>query len=552
MMNSIAEVAHSANSLLATGRPEAARDLLREWADDNAAPASISHSYGWALIRSGDIDNAVSYLTHSTTRHATDAPLLIALSYAQERAGNPSEALLSAATALQHAPNNIEAGIACSRLAMAIGRADLAQQFATAAVQLDPTNRRSQERLSIAADACGAPSVARQAAEAVCSAAPHEVAPRLWLARMQERDGLLGDALESAAVAMRLAPSGNDQRVTAVSLTASLASRLGDQDRLRQLSAEISQPGFIDGLPEWILRLLFRVHTAAGRDDRARQLQQVIDAERSRSLKDKTLAQVLREVRSRRDPLPPLKGASAVAWSLADQGRWTVADWQTEALNGLEASKLVTEWWDCMPARRREIDALVDYQGLNSVRFAASNGRGFVVVTAHLGPAFAGLRVLHNGGVRAQMVHMADYLANAPEMPGDSAVPDINLAGREHAAVRQIVARLKAGDGVVTAADNVDAKDAATVPFLGHTARISTLAPRLAWRYGSATIWMVSEWQGERINVTFEPLPPPQAGEPEEAYIARWIDAYLSKIETCLRGNPRNLNIGSGIWQSFQ
>lgn len=545
------DLIQSAHEQLRNGNPRAALELLQDVADHPDAPPTLAATFAWSLIQLGDFGTAAAHVSAKLDAHPDTPSLLMARSYALERLGATREALRDASRTLEIAPDHPEAGVASARLAMALDKPEWAMAFAADAARRYPDNWHAQHQLAVAADKLGHFDVARASAEAVCTILTDQSWPWLWLAQLQQKDGLFDEAFASAKRAGHLASGDAGQRANAFGLAATILPRLVDRGQVRAFSDEIDGLDGLQAMPEWLMRLFYRVHLQADQPERARRLQSAIDAERAGSFAGATLAQSLARIRASDPPLSSPAPAVALAWSLANHAAWTEPEWQRETARGLAASTLVTEWWDSMPGRRNEIDALVDVQHLEALRLAAARGRGYVIVTAHVGPAFAGLRALHANGFMAQMVHMADYLANEPDSAGSRAIPDINLAMDQQKAVREMLATLKSGGGIVTAADNAQARDATDFPFLNRTARISTMAPRLAWRYGAATVWMVSQWRGSRIVVSFEELPRPGTGEAEEAFAARWVAAYLARIEDCLRGAPQNLNIGSGIWESL-
>ena len=65
----------------------------------------------------------------------------------------------------------------------------------------------------------------------------------------------------------------------------------------------------------------------------------------------------------------------------------------------------------------------------------------------------------------------------------------------------------------------------------------------------------ITGWKNGGFGTSFALGPTPHPGEPYDAWVPRWFEFYVGKLEEVARGDPRNLRGRTGIWtlvaQSF-
>jgi len=233
------------------------------------------------------------------------------------------------------------------------------------------------------------------------------------------------------------------------------------------------------------------------------------------------------------------------AWSLADTKTWERDRWLEEVKWGRRADLLLRAWWLNLFERGDEIAALIDPQspGLDDL---LKPGERALAVASHLGPMAGFVYSMQTCGRPFR-----GFGFSGPDpVVGDA--PPMRIASNQAntaASLRELVGEIQKGTLIGFAPDSPVGREKLEFDFLGRRVAISTLVPRLAQRHGAASVFCQALWHGDRIRLSMQRLPDPRNSETAEAFAQRWSLAYLAALEPVMRGDPRNLNLGSGIWK---
>jgi hypothetical protein len=241
------------------------------------------------------------------------------------------------------------------------------------------------------------------------------------------------------------------------------------------------------------------------------------------------------------EPLPP--AAVAWAWELADKRAWSRETWRRSLNWGARSRRLLRHWWASSPSFAEEIAGLIDTPDLSPLRDPPGEDLSRVMAGAHVGPTAAAVQVFQACGMNFRTV------GGATIDQGERTVL-IPAVKNRAATSRALIGEVRRGALIGFMADTTSPADRLIVDFLGREVAVSTLAPRMALKYGCPTYWCAPLWRGERITVELGRLPDPDAGEGTDAWLERWSRAYLGRLEQVMRGDPRNLDLNKGIWRA--
>lgn len=255
------------------------------------------------------------------------------------------------------------------------------------------------------------------------------------------------------------------------------------------------------------------------------------------------LADGLAALKRRAPPIEPPQAALSWAWALADRDQWSREEWRREIDWGERAAGLMLKWWSVRPDHKHEIAELVDAPDLAPVREAHAAGRPQVIVGAHVGPTLGAFHLFETSGLPFRTLGGTALV----ELSGEQGV-HIGMANRTSVS-RELVQSIRRSDVLSITADTPTDRDRIEMDFLGRKVAIKSLPATLAQRYGCDTWWCQSLWRGDRIVVELQRLPAPQPDEPPADWAQRWGRAYLKRLKPTMRGDPRNLTLGAGIWR---
>jgi KDO2-lipid IV(A) lauroyltransferase len=183
---------------------------------------------------------------------------------------------------------------------------------------------------------------------------------------------------------------------------------------------------------------------------------------------------------------------------------------------------------------------VVEFEGEEHYRAAASRGRGILYCTAHLG----------NWEIHA-IAHAAKNEAlSVVARPLDNPALDARLVALRRAtgntviykrkALASVLRELRAGRAVAMLLDqNVQAEDGIFVEFFGRPAATTTVAAALALKTGCALVPVWTELRRDgRYVLHYEPAVEVRPDAERDAEIARLTQALARRTEQWIRGAP--------------
>lgn len=182
--------------------------------------------------------------------------------------------------------------------------------------------------------------------------------------------------------------------------------------------------------------------------------------------------------------------------------------------------------------------------GLHHIEAAAADGKGVVLLTAHLGNwALASQALATNVAEKLTVVafqgedaQIARYLDRA-----QGPRPKTVAASTEPLAGLELLRELRAGRLLAFQGDRVLQENFISVPFLGREARFPVGPYRLAAASGSPVIATFSVQVGP-ADYRFVALPPMRVTEPRgparDAQVRRFVETYVAELERLARAYP--------------
>lgn len=160
--------------------------------------------------------------------------------------------------------------------------------------------------------------------------------------------------------------------------------------------------------------------------------------------------------------------------------------------------------------RQRVLD-LVQLEGLDAVHDALAEGKGAVLVTAHLGAWALYVTALAAAGIPSALLVGVQSNARINDLilgiPGDA----VQFISKSKTAPRQILGALKANKVIVLVADHYSSDQRVYAPFMGRPAFTHPLPGALVEKHGLPLIRMVGHREdGGRHRVTLSRLGLPE------------------------------------------
>lgn len=292
------------------------------------------------------------------------------------------------------------------------------------------------------------------------------------------------------------------------------------------------------------------VFKLANRPEAASALLMEMVDQRRRNLPE-TLEGGLEDLWNRLDSARIPKARFDWAWSLresaATQDR---EEWERRARWGWLADRLIQEWLEISPDRAEEaMGRLADLgPGSETLELAAHHDGGLILVSAHLGPLFAGPLAL-------QLLNLeCKWLASTPSIDSMAyAEALISTSDQtESQVVRLAMNALDTGISVAIAVDGAMTLAAPRVPFEGQEVTYSSFAARLAHRRQARSFFVAPLWRDGGLAFDMTELPRAEQGEPLEPFLERWRDAWFATLRSLLKGAPENLRLSGGIWRHIR
>jgi Kdo2-lipid IVA lauroyltransferase/acyltransferase len=188
---------------------------------------------------------------------------------------------------------------------------------------------------------------------------------------------------------------------------------------------------------------------------------------------------------------------------------------------------------------RDEVDRLVEVDGLCHFEEARAAGRGFIIVTGHLGnwelmAAWVAARVPL--GVLARLLpnwRLNDWLVETRRRHGVRTIYRGSFS-----AAREAIRSLRRGEALGILIDQDTLVDGAFVPFFGRPAFTPTGAAALALRTGALLLPTFIHREGPRHRLVFEPPVPVEARGSKHDTQVEYTALMTQRIERRVREHP--------------
>jgi tetratricopeptide (TPR) repeat protein len=242
------------------------------------------------------------------------------------------------------------------------------------------------------------------------------------------------------------------------------------------------------------------------------------------------------------------------AWDVASRVAGTPAaadrsEWERRARWGVLADRLILDWLECRADSLQELTGRIE--GVEHIRDTLSellaNGRGVLVAGAHIGPMFAALLAVEMTGLPMRC------LASAASLPSVSYFERLISTSdqTERSIVRAIHRALSGNNVVIVALDGVVNPSSERVVLEGQAITYTSLAARLAYHFGTPTIFGAPYWANGKIRFAAQRLPAAAEGEPEAEFRLKWQETYLEQIRAFFARGPENLRLSGGLWRDI-
>ena len=225
------------------------------------------------------------------------------------------------------------------------------------------------------------------------------------------------------------------------------------------------------------------------------------------------------------------------------------AEWEDKVRWQNLADYLILDWLECRYEQADQILDLIDNidEAAACVNDGREAGQGMFVVTGHIGALFAGPAALIASGLDPIWVASTPVLENGPaagRILSTSSSDEISLA-------RSIMGSILEGKTVTIAIDGAGVPNLPRRTLFNRKIGLSDFVPRTCYRKGTKSFFTVLLWKGGRIRVEMVPLPAPVSGEDQDAFVDRWLDAYIAEVTKIFVEHPDNLRMSGGFWSGI-
>lgn len=187
---------------------------------------------------------------------------------------------------------------------------------------------------------------------------------------------------------------------------------------------------------------------------------------------------------------------------------------------------------------RKRVGQLVAMEGEGELRAALSQGKGAIVVTAHLGAWALYVTALAARGIPSALLVGRQHNPYVDRfilgIPGDA----VKFISKGRTAPREILKSLQEGRAVVMVADQDAGPRGTFAPFFGRVVSTLPLPGAIAARYRPPLFLMVGHRvEGGRHQLQLKPLPLPSAADEEQLRLA--VATTCNKaLEDAIRAFP--------------
>ncbi len=244
--------------------------------------------------------------------------------------------------------------------------------------------------------------------------------------------------------------------------------------------------------------------------------------------------------------------AAFLAWRLSGSAYGDYPQWSRKAMQATQSSAILFR----TPARDEDLEAFIERPDLSLIMPLVREGRGFILVSTHMGPAV--------GTYLTRRIPGMTYFQSVADSTSVEAVGALGIgtAGNSREAAIAAVRALRSGQ-VLSAAPDVDirrlmpgdssssATASATARLFGLDLRISNVVPKLSRELGVPTYWFQPHWKDGRIRFDIEAMPLAEVGEQAGDWHDRWAQAYLGRLEALMLTGPENQNLNAPLWRDL-
>ncbi|MGN7613206.1 tetratricopeptide repeat protein [Magnetococcales bacterium HHB-1] len=362
------------------------------------------------------------------------------------------------------------------------------------------------------------------------------------MAKFLRRQGEVDHALTLTKQALAQWPNQIETRILYFNLLVQKEAYHQALDRIKTWFDETPAHPDIFRCYVTILKILGRDHQV--RDVHLRHGQGNIDL-----IGDKTLFDALFKQEDHELPInESLVQNMWTAWGYADQSVWQWHEWRRAAIWGIYANWTLKVCMNNRPDLLPQVDEMIVPPCLNELKAALSQGNGCLLVSTHNnGPSTVSMRFFD------QSPYPLYTLASTGEDLFNESDPNaIFMFSKNHVqSLRTLIRKLKSGAiGALVADQSTIQSDTVTLPFLKGSVHLSSLAPRLAYKFSIPTFWCQAIWKDQKIVTKLSPLPIPVSKESETAFITRWFASFLDHLKQQYCGRPENYSFGSS-WRTL-
>lgn len=215
-------------------------------------------------------------------------------------------------------------------------------------------------------------------------------------------------------------------------------------------------------------------------------------------------------------------------------------DWMARAWWGAAAGELVRSYLYDRQRRPAALE-LVEQVACQPLVEAQAQGRGVIVLTAHVGPP----KFLMNW-LLGQQIPLLVW-TNTQDLPAwQSAISRATLVDPRSQDEKSVILVKSAlhlrRKGVLLGAADMETGDrVVTIERLGFARTFSLGLPTLARTMGVPTVVGLALWDKNRITIRFAPLEPPDASLDDDAWNLQWLERSWGFVEPVLAESPENL-----------
>lgn len=232
--------------------------------------------------------------------------------------------------------------------------------------------------------------------------------------------------------------------------------------------------------------------------------------------------------------------------ALTEAGSPPPPDWRQKAGQMAEIDQFIVQFAQAHPDGTAQLASLVELtvEAVATLEEGLSFGKGAFIASAHVGLLYAGpIAMNKHGGPFA-------YVASVPDL-GQHGMSNglISTSTNDLSGVgRRILKALRSNATVAIAIDGAGITSEERRPFFDKVIRLSDFVPRLAWRTGTPSFFPRITLVNGLARFRIEQLPMPGDGESANDYAGRWLDAYVTELETFLKEHPEAMRGSGGFW----